>query len=692
MTSIAPPGTDTSKWPKAMGAQQLAVRESAAKVKIANDNIEKNKQLINGITERYKAFFVAHFGIPPIDGIYKMYYQGKTVKQGGGPGNALAIAQEIMEYTNPSAAEYGLTKETVIGLTTAMCRFYDLYNIKQQADAEAQGFLEAAIFQLEYRPSAEAVQAFGKDLVSSLKAKIGKPGSNYYGFTSTVIKQHSVHSHIRLNAENILKYYGKAYSRTPSYFWEFTAKHRIYAEAHGALGDLVTIKVAEVDAATGALGRGNKYSVGTFNPTPGLTQDLVLAQFKEYMFPEMFLLSAGVVVDAQQRESLYADQLKSASNLWTGIPDKANTPYAVVLDQQFQYPKASGVVTQPGPTTSKPISMLSIYMQPTGIEEAMKKILDVNYPGNAIEQWFTKSYIAGVTASGKSLPYTTAVSPEEWSNRTKAVPAIMKSLYAVLNHPGLYRRGIAFIDEMINAAGQPDVGDVAMSFVMGDAKPQDKSSKTALEHVKLIMSYANWPTAQPQLLFQAPFDDQRDILTLTGLFNRYMNENHAVAPPSMYLPEAFNGRISARAAITIEGGSKSAVTRGSFALPGGKSTESVENTKHTFGFMKGSSYPMKRSRTYPLYQAGSTSVYVLYSRNAKTVLSKTPLADVTMSNLPMQIDARVIRQSDSPRAPTDMDQGASVAVAAVVTAGAVAATGPIGLVALPLVYGLTRMV
>ena len=59
------------------GAEQLAVRESAAKVKVANDNIEKNKQLINGITERYKTFFVAHFGIPPIDGIYKQYYENK---------------------------------------------------------------------------------------------------------------------------------------------------------------------------------------------------------------------------------------------------------------------------------------------------------------------------------------------------------------------------------------------------------------------------------------------------------------------------------------------------------------------------------------------------------------------------------------------------------------------------------------
>ena len=80
MTSIAPPGTDTSSGRRQWGAEQLAVRESAAKVKVANDNIE-DKQLINGITERYKAFFVAHFGIT-IDGIYKQYYENKVVKQG----------------------------------------------------------------------------------------------------------------------------------------------------------------------------------------------------------------------------------------------------------------------------------------------------------------------------------------------------------------------------------------------------------------------------------------------------------------------------------------------------------------------------------------------------------------------------------------------------------------------------------
>ena len=87
-----------------------------------------------------------------------------------------------------------------------------------------------------------------------------------------------------------------------------------------------------------------------------------------------------------------------------------------------------------------------------------------------------------------------------------------------------------------------------------------------------------------------------------------------------------------------------------------------------------------------------TTVDVLYTRNTKTTLTKTPIGTQTITNLPKQIDARVIRQSDSRSTPADMDQGASVAVAAVVTAGAVAAAGPVGLVALPLVYGLTRMV
>ena len=99
---------------------------------------------------------------------------------------------------------------------------------------------------------------------------------------------------------------------------------------------------------------------------------------------------------------------------------------------------------------------------------------------------------------------------------------------------------------------------------------------------------------------------------------------------------------------------------------------------------------MSRARTYPLYLSGTTYIRVLYSRNAKTILSKTQLADLTMGNLPQQIDAQLVRQTSSK--PTDMDQGASVAVAAVVTAGAVAAAGPYGLIALPVVYGLTRMV
>ena len=57
---------------------------------------------------------------------------------------------------------------------------------------------------------------------------------------------------------------------------------------------------------------------------------------------------------------------------------------------------------------------------------------------------------------------------------------------------------------------------------------------TALDHVKLILQAADITTAPPQLMFEAPFDDQRDVDVLVGMFNAHMNESQQW-PPMMYL-------------------------------------------------------------------------------------------------------------------------------------------------------------
>ena len=36
-----------------------------------------------------------------------------------------------------------------------------------------------------------------------------------------------------------------------------------------------------------------------------------------------------------QEKSAYKDQLTQASNMWTGIPDKAGTPIAITMEQKF---------------------------------------------------------------------------------------------------------------------------------------------------------------------------------------------------------------------------------------------------------------------------------------------------------------------------------------------------------------------
>ena len=104
----------------------------------------------------------------------------------------------------------------MIEATPAMCRFCDLYNIKQQAEAEAQEFLEAAIFKLEYRPSAEAVQNHhNRNILAKFSSSIKNATSEkpFNGFKNdTQTKTHT--GGYTIDGYEVLNYYQAAYERT----------------------------------------------------------------------------------------------------------------------------------------------------------------------------------------------------------------------------------------------------------------------------------------------------------------------------------------------------------------------------------------------------------------------------------------------------------------------------------------------
>ena len=206
---------------------------------------------------------------------------------------------------------------------------------------------------------------------------------------------------------------------------------------------------------------------------------------------------------------------------------------------------------------------------------------------------------------------------------------------------------------------------------------------TALDHVKLILQAADWPTAPPQLMFEAPFDDQTDVDVLVGMFNAHMNESHAVAPPMMYLPESFTGRVTSIAKVV----------GGDSAKYGGE-----QNTlpMHLFRFSKGVTYRMNRGKAHYTLKTtnpdgGYTTVDVLYTRNTKTILTKTPIASQTITNLPQRIESKRYTGGGPSSPLADNDMAASVGISTLVTAGAVAATGPVGLLAFPVVLIGSRL-
>ena len=84
---------------------------------------------------------------------------GHTVKQGGGTGNTLSIAQEIMAYTNPSPAEYDLKIEVLIAILNGILRIPNQANKDTALVAQRIAFVEEAIFKLDKRPTRDAIIA-----------------------------------------------------------------------------------------------------------------------------------------------------------------------------------------------------------------------------------------------------------------------------------------------------------------------------------------------------------------------------------------------------------------------------------------------------------------------------------------------------------------------------------------------------
>jgi len=648
MQPIVPKGYDINQFPKALNANQLAVREVTATLAKSNESIEQTKNLMRAQISQYSTFFVAHFGLDALKGIQEKFFPpGHTVKQGGGTGNTLSIAQEMMAYQNPSAESVGLTLTQVIVILNGFLRIPQEQAENQDREAERLRFVEKAIFELDYRPTRDSIEA-GKQLpkfnetkrlATHMQRGVFQEGNGYkYGYKQAppnllrhfmFERPHELGGFMVLG-QKVIDYYQGAYRGTPKDFWTFSSKHRLGVEVDKNYGDdHYVVKVFEVDPVTGAP-NGKFYAVARapisqYQGNPGF----LLAKVKKFLFPEIYLLSAGVALKSSEREEHYKQQLENAKNMWTGIPDKRKTPISYVIEQKYNYPFKQGSEPPQSPSvglTTTPINGVRFMLQPTGIEDAMRRILDINHPaGNAIERWFVNDLMQATVVPTppnryKYMKYS--MDQNQWKQLEARYIKTVEVVYLLMDNPALHSEGINGLT-ITNAVNSPSYL-IGKQKLWGDASwlvttPTPIYTQYLRDAIK-IFQYAGWPQAAPQEIFSAAIDDEQDLNVIINMFNNYMQEVATVAPGQMYTPEAFNGRLTSM--ISVAGA-------------GMQSSSQAGLPNYNFGFNRGVTIPYVKGKMITHRGGQETIKKQRYHRGARTVISGKTVSATTTFNMPV---------------------------------------------------------
>lgn len=633
MQSIVPKGYYEDRWPRAMSGNQIAVSQVTATLAASETSIDNTHKQVAKQIRAYSKFFVPHFGLDPLDhnqpqSLVSIYFPpNHTVKQGGGTGNTLGIAQELMGFQNPSAADVGMDIWPVVAILNGILRIpYQEEKTSALVDKQMD-FVEKAVFELEFRPTRDSlVAALGLKVpqgthmttIRELRKTRSWPISAYtstssfhssepgaatiqrkFGYArvghSSIALQKRYHTGppqqyppytFDLAVNEIINHYEEVYqvnnpAATPAMFWQANSRKRIGVEYDAAYGQQnYTVKIFNVDPATGApRDRGTAVATAPkdkYDGNPGL----LLAKVRQVLFPEVYLLSDQVSMEGDARQEHYKEALLYAKNLWEGISDKAKTPITCVIHQYYNLHKNldyRGVVPKPTKEDTMPLQSMTMYLQPTGIEDAMRRVLDINHPQNAIKKWFggdTKSPLSGYRQSSNSETrypnYIHGISPSDFNNIHQHYNKVIQTLYALLDSPHLYSEGIngKTITDTVQNPGEliyraklfgkehplasPAGEKGPKSFIDYAPRVSNAEYTAVLGQALRIMQLADWPQSAPQKIFDAPVDDEADLNMLMSMFKNYLNQETVIAPGQMYVPEGFNGMLVSEVVLAKE--------------------------------------------------------------------------------------------------------------------------------------------
>ena len=704
MTSIVPSGNSLNEFPTAYNTpEQLAVRQAYIAIQSYENTLKALMNRAEQILKNYAPFFASHFGLDPMKGIKEHYYPKITSPPS--QSDILAKANEIAVYENPSAKDYNLNVESIAAVLSAIAKAPEYTSKINSAKAEAAKYVNDAIFLLNSRPTAQSIKMFvvpqnpilkTKDMykpgsVSTLlkhwtkgnatmlvaETLFGYKGSNYTRTGglylmggSNYMSWTKVDGTITYWTEPILQYYFSAYNTTPEAFWKFSYNHRLGVERDPSSGKYFAM-LHKVDPGTGAP-TGSMVPVAMADTTDPST---FLSTVKTKMFPEMYLLNQGVNIGSDERKQFYTEQLKAAEAMWTGIPDKANTQYAVVIQQGFRYPKAAipngqWAISSPKKNiTTAPVTTLKIYLQPAGLEAAMEKMfnLDTQQKGGNTIKSMLLSQIPDWKQEENSNIYTTdkinnysSVGGINYFKRQ--FEGIVNMCYRFASHPFTLMFGSEYWMNPLNVNSAQQRELIFGSDMIKRMGLTDYAEMTRIYEAwgNGMAYYSNWPEAKPQLIFSAPIDDEADAVELVKMFNAHMSTLPS-PPAQLMVPETWNGSITYQTYVD---------------------PNDNNNTLYKFNIQRGNQYPYR----WPDYgtvfygksidtRTSGTTIYEPYAASTKTIVTQKSVSNNV--NIDMSIPITVTYQqpvgsaTPQPISPDDTTMALNLVAGSAVIAGVV---------------------
>ncbi len=180
-----------------------------------------------------------------------------------------------------------------------------------------------------------------------------------------------------------------------------------------------------------------------------------------------------------------------------------------------------------------PVSLSKFYLLPLGVEEALERLC-LNRQDNVIIAYINKK-IPSKTIEGSRYRRVSNITKSRWDTITKEINEDMAVIQAALTSPFLLTEGPDYVLS----------GNSAERLGKG-------FSSASRNRVKAIFQAAKWPKTKPELMFEAPVNDQQDSQKVYGDFLKALKTTGGIAPPELSSPEMPDMKIQSTVQV-VEG-------------------------------------------------------------------------------------------------------------------------------------------